>query len=392
MKKFCHHKITSDSNGVSRYTVTENHLPYKPFEEFLKHTAAIATGDGENTTKAYARNLAEFANFLHDEGYEWFDTHAGIVTSYVEWVKRGGPELGNVKTLRRSDKETSHYSPSSINQRTGAIISCFEFHKKKGSFPGVDLRTYKNALPHHDDYKSEYTNIKHKKGKRGAVNPWNQKIKGTPPPILEPEEVEFLIDCVFLLRDKLLISILYDVGLRIGEALGARISDISPQEGTISVVCRKNVNNAKVKNSAARENLKLSDKTMSLFTEYILEEYPEEIDSDYLFVVLNGETRGRPLNYINAYQLIRRQRKKYLEEFGNEKPFSPHWFRHTAGTDSMEKDTTGGRATQDLLGHALLQTTGKYVHPRPETARDRMDEIHKERAEKAEKRRDRRKE
>lgn len=368
-----------------RYTVTKDHLPYAPFEEFLKHQLAKSKGDGENTSKAYSRNLSEFGNFLHIHGYDWWDVHSGIVSSYVEWVKRNGPKLTNVIKIRRKSDDSA-YAPRSINQRTAAIIACFEYHKRIGKFVGVDLRTYKNTPPHDDEYKHEYNQIKSKRGARPS-NPWNQKVKKVRVPILEPDEVEFLVNSVTYLRDKLLITIMYDVGLRIGEALGLRISDIDPHEGTVKVVRRHNENNAKVKGDSEREGLQLSNKGMALFTQYLLEEYPEEIDSDYLFVVIRDcSTRGNAYNYSAAYNMITRLRPKFKKHFGHDRPFTLHWLRHSAGTDLMENDNTGGRAVQEILGHAHLQSTGKYVHPRKENQKERMKAIHIRREESAKKR------
>lgn len=377
-------------DGDVRWTVTKGHLPYEPFEDFLKHKWASPSqgGDGENTTKAYSHNLAEIGNFMHMEGYDWWDIKSSIVSSYVEWVKRGGPRLGNVRNIQRSDNKSA-YAPRSINQRTGTIISCFEYHRERDKFPNIDLRTWRNAPPHDDAFKHEYKNIKDNQGQAKPKNPWKQKIKKTTPPILEPDEVEFLVESVYLLRDKLLIRIMYDVGLRIGEALGLRHEDLSPQECTVNVKSRKNENNAKVKNNAEGDGLKLSNKTMALYSEYLITEYPEEIDSDYVFVVINGSTRGQALKYINAYKMIIRVRPKFKMKFGHVKPFTPHWLRHTAGTDSMEEDETGGRATQELLRHANIQTTtGLYFHPRKEKAKERMNLIHKNREESARKRRE----
>ena len=41
-KPFKHKQVTV--GGKTRWTVTKNHIPYEPFEEFLSHTATIATG------------------------------------------------------------------------------------------------------------------------------------------------------------------------------------------------------------------------------------------------------------------------------------------------------------------------------------------------------------
>jgi integrase/recombinase XerD len=53
---------------------------------------------------------------------------------------------------------------------------------------------------------------------------------------------------------------------------------------------------------------------------------------------------------------------------------SPHWLRHTAGSDLARK--VGVVATRDTLGHANLSTTNIYIHIEDEKRHDAINEQH----------------
>ncbi len=53
---------------------------------------------------------------------------------------------------------------------------------------------------------------------------------------------------------------------------------------------------------------------------------------------------------------------------------SPHWLRHTAGSDLAKK--VGIVATRDTLGHANISTTNIYVHVEDEKRHDAINEQH----------------
>ena len=53
---------------------------------------------------------------------------------------------------------------------------------------------------------------------------------------------------------------------------------------------------------------------------------------------------------------------------------SPHWLRHTAGSDLAKK--VGVVATRDTLGHANISTTNIYVHVEDEKRHDAINERH----------------
>jgi site-specific recombinase XerD len=77
--------------------------------------------------------------------------------------------------------------------------------------------------------------------------------------------------------------------------------------------------------------------------------------SDYVFVNLWKEPRGRALTYAAVADLFRRLSRKI--EF----KIHPHMLRHTHGTELI-RHGLDVVMVQQRLGHQQVQTTRKYLH------------------------------
>jgi integrase len=179
--------------------------------------------------------------------------------------------------------------------------------------------------------------------------------------VLTAAEVQTILDGCGRLRDRLLFALLYDTGMRIGEALGLRHNDIAAAEQEVTVRRRDNDNGARAKSATSR-TIPVSAALIRLYADYLHDEYGD-LDSDYVFVNLWGRPRGHPLTYAGVYDLVRRLRRRSGLDF------DPHWLRHTAAT-RMLRDGIGIEVVAQLLGHANVTTTAAiYGHLTVEDAR-----------------------
>jgi integrase/recombinase XerD len=89
------------------------------------------------------------------------------------------------------------------------------------------------------------------------------------------------------LRDKLLVRLLAETGMRIGQALGLRHSDIKSWDNEIWIVPRdNNTNEARAKRIEGDElRIDVDAGLMRLYADYLIDELGE-LDTDYLFVNL----------------------------------------------------------------------------------------------------------
>jgi integrase/recombinase XerD len=65
-------------------------------------------------------------------------------------------------------------------------------------------------------------------------------------------QVQAILDACTHLRDRLLWVLLWDTGIRIGEALGLRHEDLAAAEGELTITPRANDNRARAKSATPR--------------------------------------------------------------------------------------------------------------------------------------------
>ena len=144
------------------------------------------------------------------------------------------------------------------------------------------------------------------------------------PRVLALSEVEAILRVQRRLRDRFLFALLFQTGMRVGQALGLRHEDIVTWENRIEIVCREdNANGARGK--GGRGSVPVAAALMRLYAEYMHVEYGA-LNSDYVFVNLWGGRVGRPVTYATVNDLVLGTRRRVGFHF------TPHWFRHTYAT------------------------------------------------------------
>ena len=182
------------------------------------------------------------------------------------------------------------------------------------------------------------------------------------PDTLDVPQVEALLDAPDPhdpagIRDRALLELLYAAGLRISEALGLDLHDLSLEGGYVRVVGKGD-----------RERLvPIGDVAASALTRYIDEVRPRWLvdeasapgarkdrgGSGAVFLT----ARGRRLGRMAAWRAIRGASLRA----GLAQHVTPHTLRHSFATHLLE----GGadlRVVQELLGHASIATTELYTH------------------------------
>ncbi|WP_242203163.1 tyrosine-type recombinase/integrase [Aestuariivivens insulae] len=160
------------------------------------------------------------------------------------------------------------------------------------------------------------------------------------PVVLSIDEVTSLFDAVNNLKHKTLLCLLYSGGLRIGEALNLKASDIDSKRMLI------HIKGAKGKKD--RYTL-LSETFLTLLRNY----YKLYRPKTYLF---EGQ-KGKPYSCTSAQKVLRQAVKKA----GLKKHITLHTLRHSFATHLLENGTDI-RYIQELLGHSSPKTTMIYTH------------------------------
>jgi site-specific recombinase XerD len=149
-----------------------------------------------------------------------------------------------------------------------------------------------------------------------------------------------MIDVVENRKHLCIIKMLYGAGLRLGELLNLKLSDINSENMLIYI--------RKAKGNKDRVVMLSSDLLIDL-REYFIIYKPKE----YLFEGQNGGTYSE--------RSVQNVVKNVASRAGIKKKVTPHTLRHSFATHLIEAGTDI-RFIQQLLGHQSIKTTEIYTH------------------------------
>lgn len=338
----------------------DDYLPIEPIGKYLHYLDCLERSP--NTISTYAHNLKLYWEFLENIKLDWREISLETLSEFIHWLRNPNKGVISLQT------QVSRRSEKTINLCLTTVCGFYEFHERLGTFEGIDA--YRYQLQPGRKYKSFLHHIS--KGKEVKTRLLKVKEPKTFPGCLTPEQVNTLVEACNNLRDKFLIRLLYESGLRIGEALGLRHEDmVTGKDNAIKVIPRvDNINHVRAKGGVER-TVHVSKELMQWYSAYLIEEYPEDIDCDFVFVVVKAPGKGKignPLSYKTVDSLFRRLSKNTQIEVNS------HLLRHTHATELIRAGWDMSYV-QKRLGHADIQTTvNTYVHLNDE---DLMEEYKK---------------
>ncbi|GMV37010.1 MAG: tyrosine recombinase XerD [Fimbriimonadales bacterium] len=267
-------------------------------ERFLGH---LATSRAAHTVKAYATDLAQFAEVCEQAGV-------------------GSPAEVQPEHVRRFLRAFAHAKASTPARKLYAVRSFYRFLRSRGVVERdptleVEAPIRRERLP------------KALTAKQAAQ--LVEEPQGTEPAAL---------------RDRAALELLYGAGLRVAELCNLDLTDLDITGGTCRVLGKGSKERVAVFGRAAAEAL----------AEYVTHGRPRLLakrEEPALFL----NAKGGRLTVRSVHRLVRRA----AERAGLRA--SPHTLRHSFATHLLD----GGadlRSVQELLGHARIQTTQVYTH------------------------------
>ena len=342
-----------DTGSVSWIVVDAERLPVAEIVEFLLYLHRI--GRSPNTVRAYAHHLQAFWSFLQEGGRDWKTLKLSELAEFVGWVRHAKRSGG----VRRSDR--------TINLMLAAIASFYVYQDRLGVETAI---SHARRLGAKSPYKSFLHGIgRPQLGAQALLRVC--EVKRTPR-VFSPAEVQALLDACVSRRDRLLVCLLHEGGMRIGQTLGLRHADVRSYDGVIEIVPRINSNGALAKARSPYE-VHVSKQAMALYADYLVHEYVEA-GNDYVFVSSAGDKPGLPMTYSAVADLFRRLSRRTGVHA------TPHMFRHTHATDLLRAGWDAAYV-QRRLGHAHVQTTiNTYAHLTGEDMGEMFERYQQERA------------
>lgn len=345
--------------GRRSWTVLDDH---GDVVECLRHWIVHLeqTHASPNTIRAYVRHVVDFANFLGANGAGIREATVALYDSFLAWrLARRKDALPSPRLILLRQLETRVLAPSTRNQIQLAIKSFYRFYNGTDNF-AVDTAEVAKAYDGHRIYKPFLEHISQRRTTRRK----DRYLSGDPGRVqqhvlkkrLTPSEVLRLIEACGLARDAFLIVLLYNTGLRIGEALGLHHVDIDLAEKVIWVVPREdNANGARAKSGRTR-GVPVHDYVLNMYVDYLTsDEYLPAFESgaEYVFANVKAGMIGRAMSLSYAQKLAG------LLEQRTHIDFSWHMFRHSHASEAIAAGYSLLEVA-DRLGHASPQTTAAF--------------------------------
>ena len=293
----------------------ETPLPWQQSTDLFLSHLRYERGLSEETIRAYAGDLAQFHQYIHD-ALGGKEVHAGDVTA--DRIR------GFLAYLRAQLEKTSQA------RKLSALRSFYRYLNDRGLL---------------QDNPAERVS--------------HPRIKAGIPSFMDVDDIFHFLDGLHQncsrpgsswrrWRNWALFEVMYSTGIRISELVGLKERDIDAESGTIRVFGKGRKERVVPIGAKALEALQGYFSALRV-------QFPEAGRDGSGTLFLNA--RGGKLTARSVDRIL----KAELRESGFWQHMSPHGLRHTFATHLLNSGADL-RAIQEMLGHASLSTTQRYTH------------------------------
>jgi len=343
-----------NEDGHIRYYLNDNNG--EPIEEILKFLKfKDNTGYARNTLRMYCTNLKQYYDYLAERRKSYREVNIDDLAGFVAWLRN--PYMGQKVVPIRNENTRL---PQTVNKAVDTVVAFYEYLVRHDEYeknlpaalvkfvkaPGRNYRSFLYGIADSKPIKSHVLKLKTPQ----------QEIR-----TVKKEDVLSLLNACTNLRDYLLLYMLFETGMRIGEALSVWLEDFDMSECIIHIRDRGELENlSEIKTVSSPRRLDITQELSDLFLRYVCEYHTEGVRTNHVFIKLRGESMGKAMDYANVDNLFRTIRRKTDVEI------TPHMFRHT----SLSMLYSAGWEPELLrkrAGHKNIYTTlNTYVHPTDE--------------------------
>ena len=359
-------RAVSPLDGSEQWVVLDaEFVPHREASDFL--LALHGADRSPHTIRAYAGRVAGFLDWCAGQGVGWSTVSLPALARFRHFLEAAPGRGGRLR------------SGTTVNATLTAVCEFLRFCARTGVIEQAVARQLSEpgwlrfTPPDFDAGEhGQFRMVRARMLRARAETPF--------PEGFTPEQAERVTACCQRPRECFLVTLLRDSGMRIGEALGLRRSDLHLLPDSRWAGCavlgahvhvrhRANPNGALAKSRFPR-TVPASDAVLASYADYQHEraQILGEDDCDLVFVNLYHDPLGVPLTYRAAKRLFER----LARDCGF--PVRPHMFRHTAAT-SWVRAGTDLDVVRALLGHASLASTTVYLHARDEDKRRAVEAV-----------------
>lgn len=330
----------------------------EPIVRYLKYLDHI--GSARHTLRSYAFALKLYWEYVTEQHLDWQHVSLDDLAQFVLWLKLPTGSL-HVLPIHPVPQARSNRT---INHILTVVRSFYDYHwRAEEGISNVKDSTTTYLPARVRRYKSFLHHIT--KGSPVAKNILKQKEeKRQRPKTITKNQVQQLLEACSNQRDRLLVRLLYESAMRVGEALALWVEDVDVAENRLRVCDRGPLaNGAEIKTPHATRAIDVSSALIDEIVAYVGVVHTAEIATNHLFIKRQGAQAGQALSYAEVDSLFRRLRRK------TGIAVTPHLLRHSMLTTLAEQGWAP-ELLQERAGHASFQQTYQtYVHPSPDALR-----------------------
>lgn len=344
--------ITTDSK--TRYYLSDDAgTPVKPVLQYLKFKDNA--GYARNTLRIHCIHLKHYFTYLEEYGKGYQSATVDDVAKFIGWLKN--PDIG--KRIIPLRLEAAHKAQT-INANVDTVIAFYDYlmlhedmenhlSEKLVKFIRNPSRNYRSFLHGIAPDKPVKSHVLRMPVPRQAVRT-----------VSKGDAERLLVTCTNI-RDYFLLYLLFETGMRIGEALSLWLEDFDISDCTIQIRDRGEMENlAEIKTVHSPRRLDCTRELMDLFAECVCFYHDEAVRTNHVFVKLRGEHKSRAMNYRDVDNVFRSLRKK------TDIYITPHMFRHTS-LSLLHSAGWEPELLKERAGHKNIYTTlNTYIHPSEE--------------------------
>lgn len=337
-------RVVMPRGGLVSWTVLgDDGATVEPVESYLAYLAALERSP--NTQRAYATSLKLWFEFLDGGGVVW---NAVDVDDVARFVARLRAPADNVIML---DGAMSARAPATVNRHLAAVFGFYEHHARSGVEVAAALVSWRRIG--RGSYKPFLHHVT--KGQPIPTRPIKLRVPTRAPRTLTAAEVVAVLAAPGRARDRFLLALLAETGMRVGQALGLRHADFVSRNKLVRIVPRAdNANGARAK-LRSPATIPVTAGLVRCYSDYMHAEYGD-VDSDYVFVNLWAGRVGAPMTYAAVHEMVSRVRARTGIDF------TLHMLRHTHATELI-RSGVAIEVVARLLTHSSSTTTSQvYVH------------------------------
>lgn len=344
------------NEGKERYFVADDDgLPIEPILKFIRFKDN--TNYARNTLRMYCQHLKLYFEYLQEHNLDFQKVTIDDLSLFVNWLQNPYKSL---KVIPVTSVDVAR-SSRTVNIIVDAVLMFYDYIlRHEGYSNDVSERLKKFITNSSRNFKGFLYGIAYDK-KKVTSNILKLKVPKSKPKTLSKGEIEILVRACNNLRDKFLLSLLYETGMRIGEALSLWIEDFDISDTIIDLKDRGQLeNNAEIKTVSSPRRIDISQNLADMFMEYIAEYHNAEVETNHIFIKISGGNKNKAMDYVDADNLFRSLKKKtgiYV---------TPHMFRHTSLT-TLRMAGWQPELLRVRAGHKNIYTTmNTYIHPSDE--------------------------